>query len=85
MIDIENLKQYQTNRPARWSLFGDAEDFDKLPASHKEQIFFLDKTATDFLFKFLKQQSLLLIMIIHLAKTISKRLSTIQKWMTKLD
>ncbi|SDE70551.1 hypothetical protein SAMN05216464_108281 [Mucilaginibacter pineti] len=59
MIDVENLKQYQIKRPDRWSLFGDAEDFDNLPVSHKDQIFFLDKTATDFLYEFLKVAKLI--------------------------
>jgi hypothetical protein len=59
MIDVENLKQYQIERPDRWSLFGDAEDFDNLPVLHKDQIFFLDKTATDFLYQFLKVAKLI--------------------------
>jgi len=59
MIDIENLKQYQIKRPDKLSLFGAAEDFDTLPASHKDQIFFLDKTATDFLYKLLRAAKLI--------------------------
>jgi hypothetical protein len=53
VIDIGNIKQYQIERPDRWSLFGDTGDFDRLPPAHKDQIAFLDKTATGFLHDFL--------------------------------
>ncbi len=57
MIDIENIRQYQIERPGRLSLF--AEDFDRLPTEHKDQITFLDKTATEFLYDFLKVAKLI--------------------------
>ncbi|MES2062162.1 MAG: hypothetical protein V4456_09600 [Bacteroidota bacterium] len=53
MIDIENLKQHQIKRPDHWTSFGDAKDFDRLPMTHKDQIIFLDKTATKFLYDYL--------------------------------
>jgi len=59
MIDIENLKQYEVERPNNMGLFGGVKDFDKLPQSHKDQITFLDKAASQFLYDFLTAAKLI--------------------------
>jgi len=57
MIDIENIRRYQIERPGHWSLF--AEDLDRLQPEHKDQITFLDNTATEFLYDLLKAAKLI--------------------------
>lgn len=52
MIDISNLKNHTTTRPAGWSLLGDAETFDRLPPLHRQQIQFLDEAATHYLYAY---------------------------------
>ena len=59
MIDIENIKQYQIEKPNSWGLFNDEEDINNLPTEHKDQMIFLDKTATEFLYNILKVAKLL--------------------------
>lgn len=59
MIDIENLKQFQIKRPDHWTPFGDGEDFDQLPETHKDQLVFLDKNATKFLYSYLHAAKLI--------------------------
>jgi len=56
MIDIENLKQFQAEGPGRWTAF---DEFDKLPATYKDQITFLDKQATEFLYDYVKAAKLI--------------------------
>ena len=53
MVDLSNIKQFIKPRPDAWTLLGSADDYDKLPESHKEQILFLDKKATNFIYEFL--------------------------------
>jgi hypothetical protein len=59
MVDIENIKQHQIERPNSCSLFGVAEDFERMPATHKDQIAFLDKTPAGFLYDFLTAAKLI--------------------------
>lgn len=54
MIDLYNIKQYSEPRPNGWTAFGNAEEFDALPAAKREQVFFLNKQATDYLFHYLE-------------------------------
>lgn len=58
MIDIENIKQYEIERPNTWTIFGDPEDFDKMPIEHKDQIIFLGKEADKYLDKFMNAAKL---------------------------
>jgi len=60
MIDLENLKQFTIARPSAPGLFGTAADFDNLPGTHREQILFLDKAASEYLFSFTDDWSNLL-------------------------
>jgi hypothetical protein len=53
MIDLCNIKDYTTEKPNGWSLLGDENEFDKLPPLHKQQIYFLDNTASKFIYEFL--------------------------------
>lgn len=59
MIDIENLKQHQIERPDHRTSFGDAKDFNRLPTTHQDQITFLNKNATEFLYDYLKVTKLI--------------------------
>jgi len=52
MIDLENLRDYTLAAPKGWTAFGNVDDFNALPGTHKEQLLFLDKTATEYLLGF---------------------------------
>lgn len=52
MIDLASIRNYTRPHPEGGSAFGSAEEFAALPETHREQILFLDKTATDYLFSF---------------------------------
>jgi len=52
MIDLENIQQYTTPRPDGWTLFGNGELFDAFPQTHQEQILFLDKAASAYIWSF---------------------------------
>jgi len=45
MEDFNNISNREMFRPDKRTLFGTSEDFDSLPAPHKEQIRFLDHHA----------------------------------------
>lgn len=51
MIDIENVRCFTTNRPD-FSIFGAAATFDRLPATHREQILFLNPAASAYIYSF---------------------------------
>jgi hypothetical protein len=51
MIDLDNVRNYTTDHPA-WSVFGNAQEFQSLPETHQARIFFLNRTATKYLFSF---------------------------------
>lgn len=59
LIDIANIHEYTTDRPRTWTIFGSPEEFDKLPKIHQEQIHFLDKKASTFLYDFLENAKLI--------------------------
>ena len=52
MIDLSNIRRFTVDRPEGWSLFGSANEFDSLPETHREQILFLDKAASEYIFEF---------------------------------
>lgn len=56
MIDLENIWKHTTEHP-QWSVFGNAADFAALPGTHQAQVFFLDRTATSYLFSFAGDQA----------------------------
>jgi len=52
MVDLNNIKNFTVDRPEGWTLFGSAKEFDSLPETHREQILFLDKTASKYIYDF---------------------------------
>lgn len=54
MIDMENIGKFSVERPESWTLFGDPDDFDKMPQEHKDQIIFLNTEANKYLHQFMK-------------------------------
>ena len=52
MVDLNNIKSFTVPRPEGWSLFGSAQEFDNLPETHREQILFLDKAASKYIYEF---------------------------------
>lgn len=52
MIDFTNIKEHRIKRPNTWTCLGSADDFDMLSNEHKDQILFLDKDASDFLYTY---------------------------------
>ena len=59
MVDLSNIKEFTTDRPNGWSLLGNAEEFDSLPQIHKQQIHFLDKNASKYIYDFLNSAYIL--------------------------
>jgi len=59
MVDLNNIKQHSVHRPDCWTMFGSPEDFDKIPDIHKEQILFLDKGATKFIYEYCSSAKLI--------------------------
>jgi len=59
LIDFSNIKNFTTPRPNQPTVFGTAAAFDALPDTHKAQIFFLDATASQFLYAFIEHACLL--------------------------
>jgi hypothetical protein len=49
MIDLENIKDFSIPRPNGWTIFGNAAQFDALPEATKDQVFFLNKEASQYL------------------------------------
>lgn len=52
MIDLSTIRNYTMPRPDGVTFFGNAQHFDALPETHKEQILFLNKTAREYLIRF---------------------------------
>ena len=59
MIDLDNIKDFATDGPEGWSVFGNAAEFAALPPTHQEQIIFLDKKATKFIYSFVENAGLI--------------------------
>jgi hypothetical protein len=59
MVDLANIKNFTMPRPEGWTVFGHAADFDALPQTHKDQILFLDKEASKYIWKFSGDANLL--------------------------
>lgn len=49
MIDLDHILNYTVPRPDSWTLFGNGEQFDALPAETKDQVLFLNREASDYL------------------------------------
>ena len=58
MIHLNNIVPF-AKEPPEWSVFGSAHDFESLPQTHQDQIFFLNKEANDYLYEFLEYTKLL--------------------------
>ncbi len=58
-MTLEDLNKHIITRPDVWTSFGSAEDFDRLPLVHKDQIHFLDKEAVKFLDMYLEYSKII--------------------------
>lgn len=52
MIDLTNIQEHEIDRPNVWTCLGSPSDFDSLSDEFKDQIKFLDKEASNFLYKY---------------------------------
>jgi len=48
MINFENIKTYSTDFPNTWSFLWSPEEASEIPQEHKDQIFFLNNEASEF-------------------------------------
>ncbi|MCL9810096.1 hypothetical protein [Flavobacterium luminosum] len=48
MINFDNIKTYSTDFPKTWSFLWSPEEANEIPLEHKDQIFFLNKEASEF-------------------------------------
>src|SRR4051794_3055256 len=51
-IDFTNIRDHIIEAPETWTILGDKADFEALPDEFKDQLFFLDKEAGDFLYRY---------------------------------
>ena len=58
MVDFDNIHSYEIKPPDSWTYFGSPDDFDALSKEHKDQIKFLSKEASDFLYQFFSASKL---------------------------
>lgn len=58
MIELNNIRNFAIEKPAKWNAFGTSEDYMKLPNEHREQIFFLSKKANAYLNEYLEASKL---------------------------
>ncbi|WP_260397360.1 hypothetical protein [Empedobacter brevis] len=49
MINFDNIKTYSTDFPKAWSFLWSPEEANEIPKEHKDQIFFLNKEASEFI------------------------------------
>ena len=59
MVNLNNIKEHSVDRPNNLTMFGGPEDFDKIPNIHKEQLLFLDKEATKFIYEYCSSAKLI--------------------------
>ena len=52
MVDLDNIRNFTVPRPDTSTWFLTAREFDALPETHKDQILFLDKVASDYIYSF---------------------------------
>jgi len=56
-IDFTTIREHIIDPPNTWTYFGDKEDFAALSDEFKDQLFFLDKEARDFLYRYFEASS----------------------------
>lgn len=52
MVSLDNIRDFVIEHPGGYTLFGNAEEFNALPATHRDQILFLDKSVKKYLYSF---------------------------------
>lgn len=52
MIEISNIKEFGIERPNNWTCLGGPEDFDNMSNESRDQIMFLNKEASDYLYEY---------------------------------
>lgn len=52
MVDLDNIRNFTTDKPPGWTLFGTPREFEELPPTHRAQIRFLNKEAIDYIYQF---------------------------------
>ena len=58
MINFDNIKTYSTDFPKTWSFLWSPEEADQIPKEHKDQIFFLNKEAGEFLRNYIENSKM---------------------------
>lgn len=56
-IDFTTIRDHITGTPGTWTYFGSKEDLDALSDEFKDQLFFLDREAGDFLYRYFEASS----------------------------
>ncbi len=58
MISFENIKDYSSDFPKTWSFLWSPEEASRIPEEHKDQIFFLNKEAKQFLNNYIQSSKM---------------------------
>jgi hypothetical protein len=58
MVELSNILQFTVPVPEDWTAFGNAAEFATLPDETKDQVYFLNSEATDYLFDLIHSAAL---------------------------
>ena len=58
MINFANIKSYSSDFPKTWSFLGAPEEANKISQEHKDQIFFLNDEAGEFVRNYIKSSKM---------------------------
>lgn len=59
MINFLNIKTYSTDFPETWSFLRSPEEASKIPQEHEDQIFFLNKEASEFVKNYINSSKMI--------------------------
>jgi len=59
MINFENIKTYSAEFPEAWSFLWSPEEASKIPQEHKDQIFFLNNEASEFVENYINSSKII--------------------------
>ena len=59
MINFDNIKTYSTDFPKAWSFLWSPEEANEIPQEHKDQIFFLNLEAENFINQYISSSKMI--------------------------
>lgn len=59
MVNFDNIKTYSTDFPGTWSFLWSPEEAERIPEKHKDQIFFLNNKAGEFIRNYINSSKMI--------------------------